>query len=355
MRLISFIIPGTLIHALGLQAQPPIVVDWVHDGVLWDHSFRGVRVHEGLETTKMFVGGAIGSDWISCGTHVAAQTFLATGEPVPSANPMCLEAIGLSQLFCVYQQGKLATVDIGSPIPSVWVSGIHYSGLFEPVSMYSGPGTYSTTSPPRHALIVSNGNFFLGGQSGLLIDLDSIECANRIWKTAVVVDLGVSWTSCLDHHFVTFEMWNDTLLAIGFPTVTKVDTANGFQSGTFDIFNGSSADNGHTAISGDTLYWASRLDDSQIHVGRYLIGTGPVWEVTLPFTSSPIELFTDDYGRLWTAADNNIIWLDQTNGSFQSYAFGQMVSGIDIAGSAFAITGSMTGATSYVLHGHVVP
>ena len=350
------IVLGNVMQALSLQAQPPIAVDWIQDQLLWNDSFRGVRI-TGTGHTTMFVAGADWLDYPGCGTGVVAETFSAFGEPAYPYQALCLEVIGISQMFCAYQQGILVCKDVGTgPPPTVWVSGIHYSGLYEPVAVFSGPGTFFSTGSTRHALIVSGGNFFLGGETGLQSDFDSIACPDFIWKTPFpVVDLGTSWSACMDHPFRTFEMWHDTLLAIGFPTVTKVDTSNGMQAGTFDLFSGIAVGNGHTAISGDTLFWASRFSDLQLHVGRYLIGSGPVWEATLPFAGYPVELFTDDNGRLWTAAGNNLIWIDQANGSYQSYAIGQVVNGMDMVGYTVAVTGSMDGSTSYVLHGHVTP
>lgn len=350
------IVLGTLMQALSGHAQPPIVVDWIQDQLLWNDSFRGVRI-TGTGNTTMFLGGANWADYPTCGTGVVAMTFSASGEPGYSYQAHCLEVIGISQQFCAYQPGILVCKDIGGiPPPPIWVSGIHYSGNYDPVAVSIGPDTFFSTGPTRHALIVSGGNFFLGGQTGLLSDFDSIVCPDFIWKSPYpVVDLGTSWSACMDHPFITFEMWHDTLLAIGFPTVTKVDTSNGMQTGTFDLFSGIAVGNGHTAISGDTLFWASRFSGPELHVGRYLIGSGPVWETTLPFTNYPVELFTDDHGRLWTAAGNNIIWIDQANGSYQSQAIGQVVNGIDMMGSTVAITGSMDGSTSYVLHGHTTP
>ena len=338
-----------------LWAQPPIVVDWIQDGLLWNNTTRGVRV-QGNGSATMYLGGANWQDFPGCGTGVVANSFITSGEPSNNGSPAyCLEVVGISQSFCAYQPGIIVAVDYGDPLPSVWVSGMHYSGWFEPVPMNSGPGTFSTTHISRHALRVSGGNFFLGGQSGFQSNQE-VECPDRIWKTPYpVVDLGTSWTACMDHPFTTFEMWDDTLLAIGFPTVTKVDTSNGVQMGTFDLFSGNAVLHGHTAIAGDTLFWASLFGDMQIHLGRYLIGFGPVWEVTLPFSGDPIELHRDDHGRLWTASGNNIIWLDESDGSYQSYSFGQIVSGVDIVGNMVAITGSMDGATSYVLRGQLVP
>lgn len=339
------------------QAQPPWIVDWIQEGILWDDYFRGVRIQPGNGQTVMFIGDAYAHGFTNCHSNVVARTFSLTGEAEDYLSQgTCLAVVGISQMFCAYEPGIIVCVDVGVSIPTVWVSGIHYSGWFEPVAMNSGPGTFSTTDPTRHALLVSGGNFFLGGQSAFLSNLDSVECADRIWKTPYpTVDLGTSWTSCMDHPFKTFEMWHDTLLAIGFPTVTKVDTTNGSQAGTFDLFSGTAVNNGHTTISGDTLFWASRLSDSQLHVGRYLIGSGPAWEVTLPFNGYPVELHRDGYGRLWTAAGGNVIQVDQATGAFQSYPYGLIVNGLDMVGNTVAITGTVDGTTSYVLHGYVTP
>ncbi|MBK7382878.1 MAG: hypothetical protein IPI81_06010 [Flavobacteriales bacterium] len=321
-----------LIWCGSVLAQPPIVVDWIQDQLLWDNWVHGVRTSDSGSTT-MYVGGDPVQEFTGCGTYVVGLSFSASGEPQYPMAPSCIEIYGISQQFCAWQQGVLVCMDIGVPTPTVWVSGIHYSSFpTEAVAMNSGPDTYSVTDYTRHALLVSGGNFFLGGGNGI-IGGNEYDCLDRIWKTPYpTVDLGTSWTACMDNHFVTFEIWNDTLLAIGFPTVTKVDTTNGTQSGTFDLFSGSSVNNGYTAISGDTLFWASRLSDGQLHVGRYLLGSGPIWEVTLPFSGNPVKLHRDAYGRLWTASGNNIVWLDQSDGSYQSYSIGQVVKGMDMVG-----------------------
>ena len=346
---------AALLSALMAQAQPPIVVDWIQDELLWDDWEHGVRT-SGSGSTTMYVGGAFGQEFSGCGTHVVGLTFMATGESQYPMVPSCIEIAGISQQFCTWQQGVLVCNYSNGSFTQIQVLGIYSTGFpGEGVSMYSGPGTNSIGDASRHALLVSGGNFFLGGTSVISSNYE-LDCADRIWKThSPVVDEGTSWTTCLMDHFVGFEIWNDTLLAIGFPRVTKVDTSDGTQAGTFDLYAGVNVNNGHSAISGDTLYWASRLADGQLHIGRFLIGTGPVWEVTLPFSSAPLELFADGMGRLWTATGNSIIWVDRSDGSYQNYAIGTTVKGIDIVGNTVAITGSMDGSTSYVLHGHVIP
>lgn len=326
-----------------------MVVDWIQDELLWDNWVHGVRT-SGSGSTTMFVGGADWQEYPGCGTGVVALSFSSTGEPQYPSQAQCLEVVGISQMFCSYGPWGVVAVDYGGLIPSIWVTG----GI-EPLGVPSVPGTFSTTSYLRHATMVINGNFFLGGQSSYLSNMDSTECADRIWKRPLAPGLGSTWTACMDHPFNTFEMWSDTLLAIGFPTVTKVDTSNGSQAGIFDLFDGDAVSYGHTAIAGDTLFWACRSANTQLHVGRYLIGSGPVWEVALPFTGDPVELHRDAYGRLWTALGNNIIWLYQIDGTYESYTIGATVKGIDLVGNTMAITGSMDGTTSYTLHGHVTP
>lgn len=125
--------------------------------------------------------------------------------------------------------------------------------------------------------------------------------------------------------------------------------------GSFDLFSDAPKNNGFTCISGDTLFWTSQFGGSQLHVGKYLINSGPIWEVIMPFAGNPVELSTDDFGRFWTAAGNNIIWGNSADGSYQSYAFGQSVHSIDMIGPTVAISGSLDGSSSYVLHGNVIP
>gem|GEM_PF-3787816 len=339
-----------MVAGASVQAQPPIVVDWIQDQLLWNNSTRGVRIQPTTGRVTMFIGGATEPE-DGCSTGVTMIEIAATGEPLTAQfDDPCLEVVGIAQMFCAFEYSPggvpiIVSLDIGAGWPALWVSGISW----EPVSIYSGPGTFSVSDPTRHALLFSGGNFFLGGQNGI-IGGPEFDCMDRIWKNA-----GWSWTTCLDNPFETFDMWNDTLLAIGFPTVTKVDTLNGLQAGTFALFAGTPVTNGHTAISGDTLFWASRFNNGQLHLGRYLIGSGTVWEVTLPFSGYPVELHDDGMGRLWTAAGNRIIWIDQTDGSYQSYSFGSIVNDIDMVGTVVAITGTMDGITSYVLRGHIVP
>lgn len=346
---------GMALMGMGANAQPPVVVDWIQDGLLWDDWQHGVRT-SGSGTTTMYVGGALQPEFSGCGTHVVSLSFSASGELQYPMTPSCMEIAGISQQFCTWQQGVLVCNYSNGSFTQIAVLGVYYTGFpGEGVTMYSGPGTTSVGNSSRHALLVSGGIFFLGGGS-LISSNYELDCADRIWKTPYpVITAGTSWTTCLPDHFAGFEIWNDTLLAVGFPRVTKVDTTDGNTFGTFDLFAGAAVSNGHSAMSGDTLYWASRLADGQLHIGRFLVGTGPVWEVTLPFSSNPLELFADGMGRLWTATGNNIIWIDRSDGSYQNYAIGTTVKGIDIVGNTVAITGTMDGITSYVLHGHVTP
>ena len=189
---------------------------------------------------------------------------------------------------------------------------------------------------------------------------DDYDCPNMIWKYPYPdASNGTQWSSCVDMDpsalVRTLDLWNETLLAVSFPGVIKVDTLTGTSIGSFDLFNGPSMDNGHTCVSGDTLFWTSQFGGSQLHVGKYLINSGSIWEVTLPFAGSPVELHSDEMGRLWTAAGNNIIWVDESDGSYESYPFGQSVDAMDMVGTRVVITGTMDGTTSYALHGHVVP
>lgn len=208
-------------------------------------------------------------------------------------------------------------------------------------------------------MLASNGRCFIGGCTWN-IALDSYACPNVIWKYPYPdASNGTSWRTCVDSDASTLvkalDLWNDTLLAVSFPKVIKVETVGGTPMGSFDLFNGATASNGHTCVAGDTLYWISQFGGSQLQVGKYLINSGPIWEVTLPFQGNPRELHMDGYNRLWTAVGNNIIWMNPADGSYQNSAFGQSVDAMDLVGNTIAIAGTTDGMTSYVIHGHVTP
>lgn len=361
---LSFVSAMLLMGATA-QAQPPWVVDWLHDGVL-AHGDNGVHLNPVTNGTLVI---AVAPWPMPACSGPLGVFFTPSGDLLaPCCYDVCMEVYGISQMFSgaiLTPNGTLIfiTIDIGvSPSISTSVAGVNNYGpdWVEPITMYGGaPGSSAIVDPSRHALLASGNRVFIGGHTWSATQNDYV-CPNMIWKYPYPdVSNGTTWMSCVDmdqtQWVKAFDLWNDTLLAVAFPKVTKVDTLNGTPMGTFDLFTGALPDNGHTCISGDTLFWASQFGGSQLHIGKYLINSGPIWEMTLPFAGKPVELHRDGVGRLWTAVGNNIIWIDSADGSYESYAYGLSVDAMDIIGTNVVITGTTDGTTSYILHAHIIP
>lgn len=366
MQLKKAIVLGALLHTRSVQAQPPIMVDWIQDGLPGSSGRNDVHLNPVNYST--YLDKAPPSPVPGCSSNRVGLGFAPSGEPTITCCENCLEVYGISQSFSgaiLTPSGTLIyiTMDVGSsPYTSSSVSGVYDygSGWAEPVTISSGiPGVMSIVSNARHALLAYGNSVFIGGETWVQAS-DSYDCPNVIWRYSYPnVASGTQWISCVDEDQTqlvkSLDLWNDTLLAVAYPKVTKVETLSGTPMGSFELFDDTPKNNGFTCASGDTLFWTSQFGGSQVHVGKYLINSGPIWEVTLPFAGNPVGLGTDDFGRLWTAAGNNIIWIDANDGSYQSYAYGQSVHALDMIGSTVAITGSMDGLTSYVLHGNVIP
>lgn len=359
---------GLLLEGICACAQPPWVVDWYQDQILWHSAGRGIHIDPVTGSSLLDLDGDL--PWLEpgCATNRIAVGFSATGEPLSTYyNYGCLDVYGIVQLFSGVIMSPLgttihATIDISnSPNLSTSVSGVYNygSGWVEPITLSADPGNSAVGSSGRHALLASENRVFIGGHTWHTVS-DDYQCPNVIWKYPYPdASNGTSWRSCVDMDpaalIRTLDLWNDTLLAVAFPKVIKVDTVSGTPMGTFELFSGATANNGHTCVTGDTLYWISQFGGSQLHIGKYLINSGPIWEVTLPFQGSPSELHVDGNNRLWTAVGNNIIWIDPTDGSYQSYAFGLSVEAMDMIGNTVVITGTTDGTTSYVLHATITP
>ena len=345
------------------MAQPPIVVDWIQDGLPAYSTTNGLHVNPVSHSTLAVMEPSPSVS--GCSTNRVAVWFSPSGELSDQCCDACMEVYGIAQMFSgafITPTGCLiyATVDVGGSYGSTSVAGVYNygPGWVEPITMYGG-GQGLVGFMSSHALVASSTHVFIGGSTWNIAQ-DEYACPNNIWKYPYPdASNGNAWISCVDttsaQRVKALELWNDTLLAVAFPKVTKIDTLYGTPMGSFNLFNGAPMDDGHTCIFGDTLFWASQFGGSQLHVGKYLINSGPIWEVTLPFAGVPAELHHDGMGRLWTAAGNKVIWIDQADGSYQSYPMGLSVVAMAMVGTAVAICGTTDGATSYVLHGHVVP
>jgi hypothetical protein len=133
-----------------------------------------------------------------------------------------------------------------------------------------------------------------------------------------------------------------------------VAKANAVFGSTFNLFSGSISGTGKTCMDGDTLYWTCKVNGA-LHVGKYLLGQGSLWEQTLPFSAPPVELVRDGHGRLWSATGNNLVWLDTASGSFASQSIGVAITALDLQIGRLVIAGSMPGNLRFIMNATPMP
>ncbi len=354
-----FFAGALLLLGSGAQAQPPWVVDWYHDQALWHNAFMPSRIKINPNSGRtVFYGYDYDGLWWDegCQSGWQQQAFDTDGSFMGACcYGSCIETWGITQRYhgTLFPAGggALSLFDNTSTAPywSVTLLGVYYPSFpGEPVALGCGGTTYQNIGSGQHAFLADGGNVFVGGLED--------NCENRLWKTTYPNPQSTgTWCACLPHWLTTLDLYADTLLAVGFPTVTKVDTTNGNITGTFALYSGPTVTNGWTCTSADTLYWTSQFGTSDLHVGKYLINSGPLWEVTLPYSGNPVELHDDGMGRLWTAVGNTIIWLDQSDGSYNTYPFALSVDAMDMHNGSVAITGDAGGGTSYIMRAHILP
>ncbi|HMC97407.1 MAG TPA: hypothetical protein VKG92_07140 [Flavobacteriales bacterium] len=342
----TVVLMGTVV-----QAQPPWVVDWFHDQVLW-HPIgipNQIKIDPNTDRTLVMIKDpdlfwypdCSGSGWIR-------HSLDSTGIFIEPCCSWCLTVPGDDQ-YC----GTICPLN--GPVVSLFTefggpTNYVYAAVFgqEPVSIGCGNSSnldWNSGHPPSAG---DGSSLFIGGVDNL--------CSSRVWKTTYpYVSAYTDWCPCIPHAFESLDQYGDTLLAVGLPSVTKVVKANAELAGTFEVFSGAALGNGWSCTSGDTLFWTGQFGGGDLHVGKYVINSGPLWEVSLPYTGDPVELHDDGLGRLWTAVGNTIIWLDQSDGSYNTYPFALSVDAMDMYNGSIVITGDAGGGTSYIMRAHIIP
>ncbi|MCB9167957.1 MAG: hypothetical protein H6595_10835 [Flavobacteriales bacterium] len=345
-----FALGALLATALPAAAQPPFSVDWYHDQVYWYQAWYKDRVEikNTNGATSMIIHDDLNNPYVCVGAPSPVRaSFSAGGFP---AGLGCIDFLWSDTYVTTLYPQNISIYDVfqGSDF-DIYVTNVYQSLYNEPYTLNCGGGIAYEYASDGHAFLAEQGTLYVAANSDVCPDL-------RLFKQPYPTTLSqCDWCTCIPSNVRSLELHYDTLLAIGFPTVTKVDVATGTQGGSFDLYSGANASDGYTFMDGDTLFWTSRYDGNGIHVGRYQYGVGPVWEVTVPIFAPPLELLGDPYGRLWTAADDQLIWIDRANGTFSTYAFPGTIEDIDMLGDQLAFTGTTDGVTNYVLKAHVVP
>lgn len=214
-------------------------------------------------------------------------------------------------------------------------------------TVISGPvtGSPSYSHASATTVLADGAAVYLAGSSSY--------CPETGW-TLFKLGGGPSWPVCIPAAARSLEATSDSILSISFPTVRMVDKVSGAIGSSFELFNGSAPTSGKSCMSGDTLFWACRVNGS-LRVGKYLLGQGSLWEQALPFSGSVVELVRDAYNRIWMSAGNNLVWFDAATGSFSSAQMGEVILGMDLQGDALVIAGTMSSNVNFIMHGTPTP
>lgn len=207
----------------------------------------------------------------------------------------------------------------------------------------TGPPSYGYAS--ANCVLVDGSSVYIGGFS-----TNCSPTGSSVFKLGG----GALWPSCVPASPMSLEATPDSILSVSFPTVHMVDKATGTVGSSFDLFSGTVSNIGKTCMSGDTLYWACKVNGS-LHIGKYLLWQGSLWEQVLPFTGFPIELVRDGHGRLWTAVNNNLLWVDAANGNFASETIGIAINAMDLQGDNLVVAGAMGTNLNFIMHGTPMP
>lgn len=214
-------------------------------------------------------------------------------------------------------------------------------GTFE--GLNTGPPGYGYAS--AYCVAADGADVYVGA--------NSTSCAETNW-TIFKLGGGAGWPACVPYSPLSLEASPDSILVLQYPRVTTLDKATGALGSTSHLFYGTITPNGKSCMSGDTLYWVCGVNGT-LHVGKYLLGVGSLWEQVLPFTGPPAELLRDDHGRLWTSSGNNLIWVDTVTGVYSSATTIGNVRALDLYAGKLVVAGAGAAAMNFILYASIVP
>ncbi len=219
----------------------------------------------------------------------------------------------------------------------MWCNGLNIP------SQASGSPSYNHAS--AYSVLADGANIYIGASTTY--------CIPPGWAL-YKLGSGGQWPVCVPAVPSSLEATSDSILYVSFPSVRMVAKTTAAIGSTFSLFNGNVSGTGKTCMDGDTLYWTCKVNGS-LRVGQYVLGGGSIWEQTLPFSESPVELVLDDHGRLWTAVGNNLVWLDAETGAFASETIGAVISALDLSNNRLVIAGTMSGNIRFIMSGTPMP
>ncbi|MEO8590068.1 MAG: hypothetical protein ABI432_11900 [Flavobacteriales bacterium] len=325
------------LSSASLCAQP-LIVDWYDELDLPDLTFA--YIDPNLGGAEVLWGG---NDDLYCYYDEKSIYFGGFGQP--NVFYSCYDGGGS------FDDLVAAPYQLNGPRTWVWnrqsiATPGYFLISFGPTELYNIPLIYPPGSEYARCVLPDGQQLYIGGTS--------TDCSPQSDIVYRVEWPDIPWRTCLPHGAVSLELQMDTLLAIGFPTVTRLDAQSGAPMDSFDLFDGAANFYGKSCIRGDSLYWSCEILGAT-HVGKYILGVGPAWEQTLPFAGAPVELFQDDYGHLWTAVENSLIWMNTQTGAFDSISYGTRINGMDLSAGSLLISGTLPDMQGFALRATPTP
>jgi len=322
------IVLGTLMQALSAHAQPPLEVQWMVEIPTTASILSGLIDPSTGQVHVLFSDEGAGG---FCYYEESGRILGSNGLPIVFTD-FCLDAgVSLDHWAASAMRSTLGRTyalnvsTVGNPNHS----HIFLTGLGEIQSYYQGPPNFGYAY--AHSVFANGDTLYVGGTD--------VDCWPPSPGTVYKIG-GTYWRACMPQFINSLEATADSILAIRFPSVFMLDKSTGTMGSNFDLFTGAVTNTGTSSLDGDSLYWAIVVNGNT-RVGKYIIGQGPAWEQTLPFIHPPAGLELDAYGRLWTAVDNKLIWLNASDGTYAYVTQGTVINTLDIHLGFLLITGKL--------------
>ena len=326
---------ATLLLGTPILAQPPLEVQWMSEISTQSTILSGLIDPSTGKIHTVFTDPDGGSG--VCNSDENISVYGPNGLPILLMFDPCLSQGSLDQYVAS------ATSTGMSPVNVLNVSSVgnpNHSHIFSEIGVIQSLNQGPPNDGYAHAYsaFADGTDLYIGGT-----DVDCPPLPGTVYKLG-----SPSWRTCMPASINSFESSGDSILAIHYPSVFKLDRMTGALGSSFNLFTGPATNTGKTCLNGDSLYWTIVVNGFT-HVGKYVLEQGSEWEQVLPYTSPPVGLELDAYGRLWTAVGNNLIWMNASDGSYDSAIQGTVIRTLDMQNGELVITGSLNSILVFIM------
>lgn len=313
-------------------AQPPLDVQWVHDQILSDGVGLVSYASQASSAELMLIDPTCINYW---------QALRFDDQGIMEYPPTS---------YCIGQTLDPIEVVTAPSAGSHWYTFEHLGGAYLGGSpLFGNPLAYACeplvgTTPFHIAALGVDGTVYSGRSEYPL-------CGSRLYR---LDGAQMIWCNCIPP-FSQLELFGDTVLAMSvLGSMTRVDAGTGVVLGAEVVFSGGPGLGLKTALAHDTLFWVAQFGGAQLQVGAYRLGQGASWTTTIPLPNHPVGLFADLHGRLWTAVNDRLIWLDRSTGSWNNASYGSEFKDLRGWADDLLLFGASNGA-SFVMHVNPTP